>query len=133
MSYRVLIVDDDDDSRSWVQRALGAAGFDIAAATTGAGAFAYIASDDIDLVIAERTLRETDGMRLVWRIKAEFPSVAVVVMTGIGSTRSAIDAMRLGAEDYLVKPFDAETLVAVARRAIESPPRALIGRPPASP
>ena len=130
MSYRVLVLDDDDNSRAWVERALGIAGFHIAAATPGSAAFEHIASDDIDLVIAERALRQTDGMRLVWRIKAEFPSVAVVVMTAVGSTRSAIEAMRLGAEDYLVKPFDAETLIAVARRAIESPPRALTGPPP---
>jgi len=54
----------------------------------------------------------------------------VVVVTAVGSTKSAIEAMRLGAQDYLVKPFDEETLLTAARRAIEAPHRALIGPPP---
>jgi two-component system, NtrC family, response regulator AtoC len=128
MSYRVLIVDDDDLSRLRMERALVGGGFATCAATAGREAFDRIVNEDVDLVITERLLPEMDGLRLVWQIKAEFPSVPVVVMTAVGSTRSAIEAMRLGAQDYLVKPVDPAALLRVARRAIEAPVRAHTGR-----
>ncbi len=127
MSYRILIVDDDDMTRQQIDRALNGAGFETFAATNGREALDCIVGEAVDLVITERLLPHMNGLRLVWRIKAEFPSVAVIVMTAIGSTRSAIEAMRLGAHDYLVKPLETDALLAVARRAIESPPRAYIG------
>jgi len=130
MSYRILIVDDDDMARLPIERALAAAGFETRAATSAPQALDRIVSEDVDLVITERLLPESDGLRLVWRIKAEFPSVAVIVMTAMGSTRSAVEAMRLGALDYLVKPFETAALLNLARRAIESPARSLAGPMP---
>ncbi len=130
MSYRILIVDDDDMARLPVERALQVAGFETLAATSGSEALDRVVREDVDLVITERLLPQMDGLRLLWRIKAEFPSVAVIVMTAIGSTRSAVEAMRLGAADYIVKPFEMDALLGVARRALESPPRVLTGLPP---
>jgi DNA-binding NtrC family response regulator len=132
MSYRILIVDHDDLSRLRMERVLVGGGFVTCAATAGREAFERIVSEDVDLVITERLLPEMDGLRLVWQIKAEFPSVPVVVMTAIGSTRSAVQAMRLGARDYLVKPIESAALLRVARRAIESPGRAYTGPRPGS-
>ncbi len=60
-----------------------------------------------------------DGVELVRQIKAEHADLAVVVMTAYGTIESAVEAMRLGAEDYLVKPFEAAELLLVIRRAIE--------------
>jgi len=68
MNYRVLIVDDDDESRLWLQRVLGGASFDAEAAASSSEAFGRIANDDIDLVITERQLARTDGLRFLWRV-----------------------------------------------------------------
>jgi DNA-binding NtrC family response regulator len=123
MSYRILIVDDDDLFRVPLERAIGAAGFETLAVASGEQALDHVVSGEVDLVLTERLLPRMDGLHLLWRIKAEFPSVAVIVMTEIGSTRSVAEAMRLGAEDYFVKPFETDTLLTTARRAIESPAR----------
>jgi DNA-binding NtrC family response regulator len=129
MSDRILIVDDDDAFRTTLHRGMEAAGFETLAVTNGEEALEHIVSGEVDLVLTNRLLPRADGLLLLWRIKAEFPSVAVIVMTEIGSTRSVAEAMRLGAEDYLVKPFEADTLVSIARRAIESPARVFAARP----
>src|SRR5437667_2870998 len=60
-----------------------------------------------------------DGVGLVRQIKTDHPDLAVVVMTAYGTIESAVEAMRLGAEDYLVKPFEAPEMLLVIRRAIE--------------
>ena len=71
------------------------------------------------MVLTDRRLPGMDGVELVRRIKVEHPDLAVVVMTAYGTIESAVEAMRLGAEDYLVKPFEAAELLLVIRRAIE--------------
>src|SRR5581483_6830302 len=70
-------------------------------------------------VLTDRRLPGMDGVELVRQIKADHPDLAVVVMTAYGTIESAVEAMRLGAEDYLVKPFEAAELLLVIRRAIE--------------
>ena len=70
-------------------------------------------------MLTDRRLPGMDGVELVRQIKAEHPDLAVVVMTAYGTIESAVEAMRLGAEDYLVKPFEAAELLLVIRRAIE--------------
>ena len=76
-------------------------------------------SDDVDLVLTDKRLPGVDGVELVRRIKSDHPDLAVVVMTAYGTIGSAVEAMRLGAEDYLVKPFEAAEMLMVLRRAIE--------------
>ena len=76
-------------------------------------------AEDVDAVLTDRRLPGMDGVELVRQIKAEHPDLAVVVMTAYGTIESAVEAMRLGAEDYLVKPFEAAELLLVIRRAIE--------------
>ena len=73
----------------------------------------------MDLVLTDRRLPGMDGVALVRRVKADHPDLAVVVMTAYGTIESAVEAMRLGAEDYLVKPFETAELLVVIRRAIE--------------
>ena len=70
-------------------------------------------------MLTDKRLPGMDGVELVRRLKAEHPDLAVVVMTAYGTIESAVEAMRLGAEDYLVKPFEAAELLLVVRRAIE--------------
>ena len=76
-------------------------------------------ADDVDLVLTDKRLAGMDGVELVRRLKTEHPDLAVVVMTAHGTIESAVEAMRVGAEDYLVKPFETPELLVVIRRAIE--------------
>jgi DNA-binding NtrC family response regulator len=75
--------------------------------------------DDVELVLTDKRLPGIDGVELVRRVKAEHADLAVVVMTAYGTIGSAVEAMRVGAEDYLVKPFDPAEALIVTRRSIE--------------
>jgi len=119
MRHRVLIVEDDEIFLRPLQRTLEVEGYDVLVAGSGEEAMELLKSDDVDLVLTDKRLPGVDGVELVRRIKSDHPDLAVVVMTAYGTIGSAVEAMRLGAEDYLVKPFEAAEMLMVLRRAIE--------------
>jgi DNA-binding NtrC family response regulator len=119
MRHRILIVEDDEIFLRPLQRTLEVAGYDVQVVASGEDALELLKSEDADLVLSDKRLPGMDGVELVKRLKAEHPEVGVVVMTAYGTIGSAVEAMRLGAEDYLVKPFDAAEVLMVLRRAIE--------------
>jgi DNA-binding NtrC family response regulator len=119
MKRRLLLVEDDPVFLRPLQRTLELAGYDVVPVSSGEEALDALKGEDADLVLTDKRLPGMDGVELVRRIKAEQADLAVVVMTAYGTIESAVEAMRLGAEDYLVKPFEAPELVMVIRRAIE--------------
>lgn len=119
MKRRVLIVEDDEIFLRPLQRTLEVAGYDVVAVASGEDAIDLLKADDVDLVLTDKRLPGTDGVELVRRIKADHPDLAVVVMTAYGTIESAVEAMRLGAADYLVKPFETAEVLMVIRHAIE--------------
>jgi DNA-binding NtrC family response regulator len=119
MKHRILIVEDDEIFLRPLQRTLEVAGYEVLAVPSGEDAIDLLKNDDVDLVISDKRLPGVDGVELVRRIRSEHPELAVVVMTAYGTIGSAVEAIRFGAEDYLVKPFDAGEVLLVVRRAIE--------------
>src|SRR5215472_15985069 len=104
MACRVLIVDGDEAICEWLRVTLGDAGFRVLFAT-GEDAMNLLDRCEIDLVLIERHLPLVDGFSLLWCIVADYPNVPVVVMTTDSDVASVVEAMRLGAQEYLVKPF----------------------------
>ncbi len=119
MKHRILIVEDDEIFLRPLRRTLEVASFEVLAASSGEDAIDLLKSDDVDLVLSDKRLPGIDGVELVRRIKTDHPDQAVVVMTAYGTIESAVEAMRLGAVDYLVKPFETAEVLMVVRRAIE--------------
>src|SRR6266446_2737900 len=119
MKHRILIVEDDEIFLRPLQRTLEVAGYEVLVVPSGEDAIDLLKNDDVDLVLTDKRLPGIDGVEIVRRIKGDHPNVAVVVMTAYGTIGSAVEAMRFGAEDYLVKPFDAAEILMVLRRAIE--------------
>jgi DNA-binding NtrC family response regulator len=119
MKRRILIVEDDEIFLRPLQRTLEVAGYDVIVTPSGEEALDALKGDDADLVLTDKRLPGMDGVDLVRRIRAEHPDLAVVVMTAYGTIESAVEAMRVGAADYLVKPLEAAELLIVIRHAIE--------------
>ena len=119
MKHRILIVEDDEVFLRPLQRTLEVAGYEVLAVPSGEDAIDLLKHDDVELVLTDKRLPGIDGVELVRRVKAEHPDLAVVAMTAYGTIGSAVEAMRVGAEDYLVKPFDAAEALMVVRRSIE--------------
>ncbi|HET9489902.1 MAG TPA: sigma-54 dependent transcriptional regulator [Methylomirabilota bacterium] len=119
MKRRVLIVEDDQIFLRPLQRTLEIEGYEVLVVASGEEAIDALKRDDVDLVLTDKRLPGVDGVDLVRRLKAEHPDQAVVVMTAYGTIESAVEAMRLGASDYLVKPFETAEVLMVIRHAIE--------------
>ncbi len=121
MSYAtVLVVEDDCSLREALCDTLDLAGYTVAAAENGRAALNLMSSQEIGLVISDVQMKPMDGTALLKKIKLDNPNLPVLLMTAHGSVNSAVDAMRAGAADYLLKPFDADVLIEMVGRYFSS-------------
>lgn len=102
---RILLVDDQRSLRRSLSLMLQSAGFETAEAATGTEALGMLKNKDYDLVISDLRMEGMSGTDLLREIRATKPALPVIIITAYGSIESAVDAMRLGAFDYLTKPF----------------------------
>jgi diguanylate cyclase (GGDEF)-like protein len=107
---RILAVDDQRYFRELIAGMLAEAGFEAQTAASGEEALHILDNSDFDVVLTDLVMPGMDGTELVHRIKQRDPDQEVVVVTGVVDVRTAVDAMKLGAADYLLKPFDRRTL-----------------------
>jgi two-component system, NtrC family, response regulator GlrR len=119
MKRRVLIVEDDEVFLRPLRRALELEGFEVLTAGSGEEALDLLKREDVDLALTDQRLPGMDGVQVVRQLKSEHPEIGVVVMTAYGTIGAAVEATRLGAEDYLVKPFEPDEILLVLRRALE--------------
>src|SRR5262245_4524286 len=119
MKHRILIVEDDAVFLRPLLRVIEAEGYEVRATQNGEEAVDLLRHEDVDLVLTDQVLPKMDGIELVRQIKAGHPEVAVVVMTAHATVESAVEALRLGAVDFLLKPFELAEAVVVIRHAIE--------------
>jgi DNA-binding NtrC family response regulator len=119
MSIRVLIVDDNEVFRRPLQRALEAAGFEVVAVPSAEDALEVLEGSPVDVLLTDHRLPGMDGVQLITRIKATHPALAIIVMTAYGTSESAVEAKRRGADDYLVKPFEVPDLLRALHRALD--------------
>lgn len=107
---RVLVVDDEPNMRRVLEIMLARRGYRTLAAADGAEALKRLAQEPVDLVISDLRMPNLDGIGLLRSLREADNAVPVIMMTAHGSIESAVDAMRLGACDYLLRPFDVEAL-----------------------
>ncbi|HTO70283.1 MAG TPA: diguanylate cyclase [Myxococcota bacterium] len=119
MDKRVLVVDDDRLIREMTRDALVQEGFRVATAASGREALSRLGDEGpFDLVITDLSMREMDGLELLERVKRASPHTEVIVLTGYASLESALQAMRLGAADYLRKPVSAPEITYGVKRTM---------------
>ena len=110
-SINVLIVEDDQSLREALCETVALAGYETLSADRGAAALDILGNKPVDLVISDIQMESMDGHELLREIRKRDSDLPVVLMTAYGSIQSAVEALREGATDYLVKPFEAEVLV----------------------
>jgi two-component system response regulator HydG len=118
---RVLVVDDEPEVLGVVARKLERSGFEVTGFDSSPVLLETLQAlaGDVDVVLADLHMPDIDGLALLRAVHEEWPNIAFVMMTGQGTIGSAVEAMRLRAFDYLVKPFDPlETVVAAVDRAV---------------
>lgn len=116
---RVLVVDDERKMRRVLQILLEQMGFESVAAETAEEALERFDSEKIDLVLTDLKLPGMSGVDLLARIRTQDSDVPVIVLTAHGTVQTAVAAMKSGAFDYILKPFDIEAIELVIRRALE--------------
>jgi two-component system response regulator AtoC len=117
---RVLVVDDDASLRYTLEAVLSDAGLEVETADGGAQALAAFEARGADVVLTDLAMPDVDGMKVLETLRAQDPSVPVLMLTAHGSERVAVAAMKAGAYDYLPKPFDPDELVIAVKRGIET-------------
>ncbi len=120
MSASVLVVDDERLIRTSLARALGGNGWAVETAGSLADGEAAVAGARFDLVVLDLKLGDGDGLTLLRRLRADAPETKVVVITAHGSIETAVAAMKMGAYDFVKKPFELEELLATAANAVRA-------------
>lgn len=116
---RILIVDDEPNVRAMMGDALERHGYRVHLASSGLEASDLLQKDHFDLVLTDIVMQDGNGLALLEQVRAQHPYMPVVMVTAIHDIAVAIDAMRRGAYDYLLKPFEREHLLASVERALE--------------
>jgi DNA-binding NtrC family response regulator len=119
MAATVLIVDDDDMVRSFLVTVLEEEGYEVLAAATGGEGEALLMETPVDIVLLDLRLPDVNGISILRKLKRSEPDVNVIVLTAFGAVNSAVEAMKLGAYDYIDKPSDTSKLKLVIQRALE--------------
>lgn len=116
----ILVVDDEIASRDLCKNFLESDGYKVETCDTARKGLALLGMKQFDLVLADLTMPEMDGIKFVQEIRYHFPHTNIVIMTAFGSVISAVESMRAGAYDYITKPFPRDLLRATVRRCLES-------------
>jgi DNA-binding NtrC family response regulator len=120
MTGRILIVDDEKAILVALRGLFAKEGYQVETAASGTEALRLIETGNFHVVVTDLSMEGTSGMQVLERARAFDPDVAVVMITAHGSEKAAVQAMKLGAADYLPKPFDNDELRVVVRRAMEA-------------
>ena len=118
-SYRMLVIDDDPGLRDYLEALAVSRGYEVVTAATGEDGLKRLADLRPDLVTLDLVLPGMDGLETLRRLKERMPDVPVVMLSGHGQARSIVEAMKLGASDFLRKPFEVEELEVACAKALE--------------
>ncbi len=119
-AFRVLVIDDDPGVREYLEALMSRQGYEVAAVAGGEEALERLAEIRPDLVTLDVVLEGMDGIETLRRLKKRLPEVPVIMLSGHGQARTIVEAMRLGASDFLRKPFEVEELELAFQKALEN-------------
>ena len=114
---RILVADDHDALRRGLARGLAEAGHEVEEASNGNAAIERLHEGSFDIVLSDLKMGGSDGLDVLRTTRALHPTTAVILMTAFGSVKTAVEAMKLGASDYINKPFDIEELQLMIEKA----------------
>ena len=116
---RVLVVDDEKSMRELLAITLERQGYEVSVAEDGEVAIEAVRRDGFDVIITDLRMPNADGLQVLRAAKERTPETVVIVITAVGSTETAVEAMKLGAYDYITKPFKLDEIHLIIRRALE--------------
>ncbi len=122
MPARVLLIEDEEEVREVVKHHLIKANYEVVEASNGEEAIQKIVegsnAEEVDVIISDIRMPKVNGMEAMGYFKKEFPTVPMIIMTGYPETEMAVDLLKNGIKDYLVKPVEKEVLLAAVEKAV---------------
>ncbi len=118
MNEKILVVDDDDSLRRMMEYTLQQSGYKVSVASDGEEALAAVRKEQPRLIVTDLKMERMGGFELLNHVRRDYSDILVIMVTAFGSVESAVEAMQLGAHDYLVKPFSREALRLAVQRAL---------------
>ncbi|MGD9488514.1 MAG: sigma-54-dependent transcriptional regulator [Calditrichaceae bacterium] len=116
MKTRLLIVDDEIDALELMEELFESKGYEAATATNGLEALACIKEDEPDIILTDIRMPEMDGMQFLQVLNKEYPNIPVIMVTAHGTIETAVEAMKMGARDYILKPLRLDEILAKVER-----------------
>ena len=123
---KILVVDDDEGVREYMETILSRQGFAAVVVESGEDVFEVLEEGDTDLVLLDLVLPGMDGFQVFKLVKERWPEMPIMILSGHGSSRNIVEAMRLGACDFLRKPFQVEELDEALQAVFASEGRATL-------
>jgi DNA-binding NtrC family response regulator len=115
---RLLVVDDEEALRTVLSSELSSEGYDVEAASDGDEAITKVQKSNFDLVLLDIKMPKVDGFEVLKFIKKNSPKVKVIMLTGFADLKNAIESKKLGAEDFVSKPYDLVDLLTTIERVL---------------
>ena len=116
---RVLVADDEKSIRDLLERILSEVGFEVVTAANGQEALDKISELKIDVALLDIKMPVMSGMEVLRQLSARWPEICVIMATAVADAQTAVEAMKLGAYDYINKPFNRDDVILKVRRALE--------------
>jgi DNA-binding response OmpR family regulator len=117
-NWKVLLVDDEEEFVSTLAERLNLRGIQTRIATTGDDALRVVRADPPQIIVLDVMMPGMSGLEVLQRLRADFPQIPVILLSGIGSTQDTEKGMRLGAIDFLMKPLQIEQLIGKMSAAV---------------
>jgi DNA-binding NtrC family response regulator len=115
---RILVVDDEDIVRTSCSRTLSPEGYEVKLAKNGAEGLRMASENQFDLVLTDLKMPDMDGIEVLRIIKEKWPETEVIIVTGYQTVDTAVKAIKLGAYDYIEKPFTPDALISAVTEAL---------------
>ncbi len=116
-SVSILVVDDEEMMRNLLNRILSREGYRVRSAQNGVAALEVLKKEKVDIIVSDMKMPGMNGFELLKIVKKQYPGIGVIIMTAFGDTYTVKDALLLGADEYITKPFKSYEMALVVERA----------------
>ncbi len=115
---RILVIDDEEIVRVSCKKCLILEGYDVDVAANGIEGLALTEHNNYDVILTDLKMPDMDGMELLTKVKGKYPNTKVIMITGYSTVEHAVKAMRMGAFNYIEKPFTPDSLIEAIKEAL---------------
>ncbi|MCC5835868.1 MAG: sigma-54-dependent Fis family transcriptional regulator, partial [Opitutales bacterium] len=119
-SAKILVIDDDSEIRYSLERVLSAREYAVSTAPSGEEGIERAEKEAFDVIFLDNRMQGMSGMEALQHLRSVAPNAMIILMTAFGTTQTAIEAMKFGAFDYIIKPFDIKKVLGLTERAVQA-------------